>query len=86
MRKHYHAILKNRFHNFLVHTREDLQLTQSQMANILSMDYRSYAELDHGKSCCSALTLVLYLIYCCPAPQIFLQELKDAFENTTDAA
>lgn len=86
MRKHYRNILKSCFHRFLLHTREDLQLTQSQMARILSMDYRSYAELDHGKSCCSALTLALYLIYCCRDPQAFLRELKEALEGGTDAA
>lgn len=65
MRKTYHKILKSCFHSSLVRTRAALELTQSQMAEKLAMDDRSYINLDHGKNCCSALTLVLFLIYCC---------------------
>lgn len=56
------------------------------MADLLVMDYRSYAELDHGCSCCSALTLVLYLIYCCDDPIIFLDTLKEILETAKDDA
>ena len=62
MRKAYHAILKTFFHQYLLHTRAATGLTQSQMAERLAMDDRSYIELDHGKSCCSAITLALFLI------------------------
>ena len=51
------------------------------MANQLIMDDRSYINLDHGKSGCSALTLALYLIYCSDDPVKFLDELKAALEN-----
>ncbi len=45
------------------------------------MAVRSYIDLDHGKTSCSAVTLVLYLIYVCDEPQAFLDELKVAFET-----
>ena len=86
MRKQCEQILKNLFHETLVHTRYQVELTQEQMAAILMMDVRSYVELDHGKSGCSALTLALYLIYICSAPLEFLEELRNAFENESNWA
>lgn len=63
MRKKYTEILKVYFRDSLIKTRNVKDLTQSQMAEILIMDNRSYADLNNGKSCCSALTLALYLIF-----------------------
>ena len=48
------------------------------------LDERSYAELDHGKSSCSGLTLARYLIYCCADPIAFLEKLRIAFEQVAD--
>lgn len=84
MRKAYHTILKTFFHQRIVCTRTALGLTQSEMAERLSMDDRSYADLDHGKCCCSALTLALYLIYVCGDVDAFLEELRHAFEDGWD--
>lgn len=84
MRKTYQAILKHHFHSTLVRTRTNLGLTQSEMAERLAMDDRSYIDLDHGKSCCSAITLVLFLIYVCRDVDGFLEELQHAFEAGTD--
>ena len=81
MRKLYHKILKSCFHSSLVRTRENLALTQSQMAGKLAMDERSYISLDHGRNCCSAVTLALFLIYCCHDPEGFLGVLKNAIET-----
>lgn len=81
MRKTYTKILKNHFYNHLIATRTALNWTQAEMANQLIMDDRSYINLDHGKSGCSALTLALYLIYCSDDPVKFLDELKAALEN-----
>ena len=86
MRKAYHAILKTFFHQYLLHTRAALGLTQSQMAERLAMDDRSYIELDHGKSCCSAITLALFLIYVCHDAADFLEGLRNALEDGTDQA
>lgn len=80
MRKFYQNALKKCFHNRLFRTRVELGLTQAQMADRLMMDDRSYIDLDHGKSSCSAITLVLFLLYCCRDPLGFLEELRGAFE------
>lgn len=60
--------------------------THTKMAQLLMMDDRSYADLDHGKFGCSALTFALFLIYCCDDPVKFLSELKDVLESFIDRA
>lgn len=86
MRKTYQYILKIYFYRNLVQTRADLQLTQAEMAERLSMDDRSYIELDHGKSCCSAVTLALYLAYVCDDVHQFVEGLRYAFDAGKDSA
>ena len=80
MRKHYLKILKSFFHDKLFYTREALGISQEEMAHRLAMAARTYVDLDHGKTSCSALTLALFLIYVCADPIAFLEELRDAFE------
>ena len=86
MRKTYHAILKERFHISLFQERKRLEWTQSEMAERLYMDDRSYSDLDTGKSCCSAVTLALFLVYVCDDVSHFLEELRNAFEAGTENA
>ena len=69
-----------------MHTRSRLNLTQSEMAEKLVMDERSYIDLEHGKSCCSAVTLALFLIYVCDDIVSFLGDLRIAFDNEFDQA
>lgn len=84
MRKYYRNILKSFFCDYLVKTRLELKITQSKMADFLHMDDRSYIELEHGNYCCSAITLVLFLIFCCHDSLGFLAELKSALQKSTD--
>ena len=86
MRKHYMKVLKSFFHDKLFYTRAALGITQEEMAHRLSMAARTYVDLDHGKTSCSALTLALFLIYVCADPLAFLEELRDAFETTNNKA
>lgn len=81
MRKTYRNVLKCHFHIHLVRVRTAGGLTQSEMAEKLAMDDRSYIDLDHGKTCCGAVTLALFLIYVCEDVNGFLEELRDAFET-----
>lgn len=81
MRKHYLRVLKAFFHDKLFYTREALGFTQEEMAHRLAMAGRTYVDLDHGKTSCSALTLALFLIYVCADPMSFLEELRNAFET-----
>ncbi len=86
MRKAYRAILKHCFYNALIHTRTATGLTQAQMAEKLCIDERSYVDLDHGKACCSAITLALFLVYVCEDVAGFLEELRYAFDAEADCA
>ena len=86
MRKHYTRALKSIFHQELFQSRVDLAITQEEMAHRLAMASRTYVDLDHGKSCCSAVTLALFLIYICSDPLAFLEKLRDAFENENSQA
>lgn len=81
MRKIYRNALKNHFHIHLVRQRIARGLTLSQMAEKLVMDDRSYIELDHGKACCSAVTLALYLAYVCEDVPGFVEELRREFNT-----
>lgn len=81
MRDQYSIALKQQFWCQLVWERQRLNLTQAQMARILAMNERSYIELDHGHSCCGALTLVRFLLYCCEDTQAFLEDVKAALER-----
>ena len=45
------------------------------------MDERSYIDLEHGKTCCSAITLARFLVYMCESPIQFLEGLRRAFDN-----
>ena len=86
MRKHYQKVLKAFFHQKLIHVRNDLGITQEEMAEHLAMACRTYIELDHGKTGCSAVTLALFLIYVCKDPNVFLKELRNAFESDDSKA
>jgi DNA-binding XRE family transcriptional regulator len=86
MRRTYRNVLKNHFHVRLVQIRTTNSLTQSEMAERLSMDDRSYIDLDHGKTCCSAVTLALFLVYVCEDVHTFLEELRHAFNTAFNQA
>lgn len=81
MREYYNKIFKQYFYEQLIAARSKRNLTQAKMAEQLVMDERSYVNLDHGKSGCSALTLALFLIYFCDSPTEYLKELREAFEK-----
>lgn len=86
MRKQYTKIFKAFFHEKLFRRREDMGITQEEMAHRLAMASRTYVDLDHGKTGCSALTLALFLIYICTDPIDFLEELRNALENSDSKA
>ena len=62
MRKQLREILKAYFYTQLIATRSEKRLTQSQMAERLAMEDRSYIDLDQGKTCFSTITLARVLI------------------------
>ena len=82
MKKAYTQTLKHYFRVQLIRTRGSLQLTQAKMARKLFVEDRSYSALESGESCCGALTLALFLVFCCADPTGFIEELREEFEET----
>ena len=80
MRKRYREILKKWFRDQLIRHRNTSGLTQLEMSDRLAMDERSYIDLEHGKTCCSAVTLALFLTSCSDDPMRSLRELRCALE------
>jgi len=56
--------------------RFDNQMTQAQFAEILLIDPRSYAAIEKGEHGCCALTLMLFLVFCCEDAQSFVDGFR----------
>lgn len=65
-----------------LNTRKANHLTQAKFAEYLMMDTRSYSALEHGKSLCSMLTFVLYLVFFCKDPDVLIHELREIVLNS----
>ncbi len=86
MREYCTEVLKNLFSTNLLQSRSNRNISQEEMAHRLRMASRSYVELEHGKSCCSAVTLMLYLCYFCADPLGFLASFRTALDAHNEAA
>ena len=60
----------------LTQVRFEKKLTQAKFAELLMLDTRSYAAIEKGEYGCCALTLVMYLLYCCDDIDGFFDELR----------
>lgn len=56
--------LKRGFRNELITKRAELELSQEEMAEKLNLSLRSYSNLEHGISFCSALSLINFVNNC----------------------
>lgn len=61
---------------YFLFTRADLRLSQMEFADALSMDKRSYIDIEHRKSLCCSLTLLTYLCYYCKDSAAFLSDCR----------
>ena len=84
MRKLSKEILKEWFNNQLIQARAEKNFTQLQMSELLLMDERSYIDLEHGKTGCSALTLVLFIIYFVKDKNEFFDTLKNELKKINE--
>ena len=57
-------------------TRNDLQLSQLEFANDLSIDRRSYIDIEHRKNLCCAITLLAFLCYHCDDVDSLLNDCR----------
>lgn len=60
----------------LAQARKNAGLSQAAFSTKLMMDIRSYAEIEHGKSFCSALTFILYLVFFCDDVENLIKDLR----------
>lgn len=63
MRKTAHIVIKEHLCKQISETRVKNKWTKKKMAEKLAMDDRSYADIEKGLSLCSAVTLIIYIIY-----------------------
>lgn len=81
MREMFYDEFKVFFREQLLKTRQNLELTQAQMAERLEMSERAYAELESGRSCCGLQTFFLFLIFCSENPHGFSAEANNIFQQ-----
>ena len=81
MREVYITIFKQYFRSYLLQTRSALGLTQTQMSEKLNISERAYASLESGHSCCSTITLILFLLLCTDNYNDFLEDLRNSFDE-----
>lgn len=85
MREELQSVLKSRFRSALIRVRNTKRITQEEMAALLEISPRAYADLESGRSCCSAATLLMFLRLFCPSDHPFLAELFAAVEEEDGA-
>lgn len=67
--------------NCMLHTRDELNLSQMEFAAELHIDRRSYLDIEHGKNLCCSMTLLYYLCYHCKDPLGVLAECRSIFDR-----
>lgn len=81
MREIYKQAMKDVISKDFYKTRSELGLTQDKMSEKLMLSCRSYIDIEHGASLCGSLSLMLYLLYCCQNPMMFLDEMRIALDK-----
>lgn len=72
----YYSMLRAVMAEHMRKDRKDLGMTQSQMAEKLELDLRSYSNVENDKSLCSTVTMMLYLLYICPDANELMKEIR----------
>ena len=89
MMRQYKLLLQGFLMNQILFYRSENQLTQEQMAELLHISPRSYFDIEHGKYCCSAITLIFFMLILSKADVLdFLDEfrLRAERKDTDDVA
>lgn len=83
LRQQYKSFVGRFFSNAIGKYRAQYRLTQEQISERLCMAPRSYADLEHGESGCSGLTVTLFLLLL--KDEEVLQLLHDARKELKEA-
>ena len=74
----------------LARARKEAGMTQSRFSELLMMDTRSYADLEHAQSFCCTLTFILYLCFCCKDVEGLVEDLRrivlDVYDKQSNAS
>lgn len=81
MRNKLQSELKKFLRGYIIKLRNDNNLTQKKMANLLEMDVRSYSDIENGKNMCSTLTFILLLSQLRNNGEELLNDLKDIIDD-----
>ena len=81
MRNKLQSELKKFLRGYILKLRDDNNLTQKKMANLLEMDVRSYADIENGKNMCSTLTFILLLSQLRNNGEDLLNDLKGIIDD-----
>lgn len=74
--------LKISLKNELKAKRAELELSQEKMAERLDISLRSYSDLEHGNSFCSAVSLINYVNNCNVDKDKLFAEFGKIIKNT----
>ena len=80
MRHQLEEILKEELRKLAITTRDELKLTQREMAERLEMSESSYSDIETGRTMCGTLTTVL-LLDMQDEPKDFLYDVRMKFER-----
>ena len=78
--------LRDYLTNRLIESRKNNGLTQAKFSEILMIDTRSYAALEHGESLCCTLTFIIYICFICEDVNKLVDDLRNILiktQNTT---
>ena len=79
------SLLKSHFRSYIEQFRYQNHLSQEGMAEKLFISTRSYIDLEHGKCCCSALSLLFFLENLSDQECVqFIREFKRMVERSMD--
>lgn len=63
-------------------TRKAMKLSQLKMSELLDIDLRSYANLEHGESLCSTRVFLRYVFRCKEDTALFMEKIRQVMEDT----
>lgn len=82
--------LRDHLSQRLAQARKETGLTQSKFSELLMMDTRSYADLEHAQSFCCTLTFILYFCFGCKDVDGLVKDLKhiilDVYDQQSNAS
>lgn len=80
------AFIKNYIRVYLLRTREECNLSQEKMAELLKMSCRGYVKLEYGESCCNTVTFLLILFGIEEYSEDFIVKMRKEFFRAAEGA